>query len=62
MLSQEERGLLIKIYEKTHSEYNPDNGTISVIISNFGDSVWKEMRKIRNDLYVHIIQKELKRC
>ena len=33
------------------SEYYPDNGTISVIVSNYGDNVWKEMRKIRNDLY-----------
>ncbi len=33
------------------SEYCPDNGTISVIVSNYGDNVWKEMRKIRNDLY-----------
>lgn len=32
-------------------EYNPDNGTITVIVSNYGDNVWKEMRKIRNDLY-----------
>ena len=33
------------------SEYNPDNGIISVIVSNYGDNVWKEMRKIRNDMY-----------
>ena len=34
------------------SEYNPNDGTISVLVSNYGDNVWKEMRKIRKELYV----------
>lgn len=29
------------------SEYNPNTNLISVIVSNYGDNVWKEMRKIR---------------
>ncbi|MCR5503735.1 MAG: beta-lactamase family protein [Lachnospiraceae bacterium] len=33
------------------SEYNPDNGMISVLLSNFGDNVWARMRKIREELY-----------
>lgn len=33
------------------SEYNPNNGLISVLVSNYGDNVWKEMRKIREALY-----------
>ena len=33
------------------SEYNPNNGVISVLVSNYGDNVWKEMRKIRETLY-----------
>lgn len=33
------------------SEYNPNNGIISVLVSNYGDNVWKEMRKIREMLY-----------
>ena len=33
------------------SEYNPDNGMISVLVSNYGDNVWKEMRKIRKEFY-----------
>lgn len=33
------------------SEYNPNNGMISVLVSNYGDNVWKEMRKIREKLY-----------
>lgn len=33
------------------SEYNANNGMISVLVSNYGDNVWKEMRKIRKDLY-----------
>ncbi len=37
------------------SEYNPDNGIISVIVSNYGDNVWKGMRKIRNDMYSEYI-------
>lgn len=33
------------------SEYNPDKGIISVLVSNYGDNVWAEMRKIRGMLY-----------
>ncbi len=33
------------------SEYNPNNGIISVLVSNYGDNVWMEMRKIRDLLY-----------
>lgn len=33
------------------SEYNPDNGMISVMVSNFGDNVWNEMRNVRNSLF-----------
>ncbi len=33
------------------SEYNPDKEIISVLVSNYGDNVWKEMRKIREALY-----------
>lgn len=33
------------------SEYNPNNGIISVIVSNYGDNVWDEMRKVRENLY-----------
>ena len=33
------------------SEYNPNNGMISVLMSNYGDNVWQEMRKIREALY-----------
>lgn len=33
------------------SEYNPNNNTISVLVSNYGDNVWCEMRKIRDILY-----------
>ncbi len=33
------------------SEYNPQNGMISVLVSNYGDNVWREMRKIRERLY-----------
>ncbi len=36
------------------SEYNPNNGIISVLVSNYGDDVWKEMRKIREKLYNHL--------
>ena len=32
------------------SEYNPNNGMISVLVSNYGDNVWKEMRKLREQL------------
>lgn len=31
------------------SEYNPENNTISVLVSNYGDNVWSEMRKIREN-------------
>ncbi len=33
------------------SEYNPNNGMISVLVSNYGDNVWKEMRSIRKMMY-----------
>ena len=33
------------------SEYNPNNGIISVLVSNYGDNVWKEMRKVRQIFY-----------
>lgn len=33
------------------SEYNPNTGIISVLVSNYGDNVWKEMRKVRQNLY-----------
>lgn len=33
------------------SEFNPNNNIISVLVSNYGDNVWKEMRKIRENLY-----------
>lgn len=33
------------------SEYNPNNGMISVLVSNYGDNVWREMRKIRDVFY-----------
>lgn len=33
------------------SEYNPNNGLISVLVSNYGDNVWKEIRKIREAFY-----------
>lgn len=33
------------------SEYNPNNNMISVLVSNYGDNVWKEMRKIRKEFY-----------
>ena len=33
------------------SEYNPNNGMITVILSNFGDNVWSRMRKIREEVY-----------
>lgn len=33
------------------SEYNPNNGLISVLVSNYGDNVWREMRKIREAFY-----------
>lgn len=33
------------------SAYNPNNGMISVLVSNCGDNVWREMRKIRDVFY-----------
>lgn len=33
------------------SEYNPNNEMVSVLVSNYGDNVWREMRKIRESLY-----------
>lgn len=33
------------------SEYEPVTDTISVLVSNYGDNVWSEMRKIRKQLY-----------
>ena len=33
------------------SEYNPNNNMISVLVSNYCDNVWKEMRKIREKFY-----------
>lgn len=33
------------------SEYNPNNGMISVMVSNYGDNVWAEMRKVRKECY-----------
>lgn len=33
------------------SEYNPQNGMISVLVSNYGDNVWAAMRQIRKLLY-----------
>ena len=32
------------------AEYNPDNGMISVMLSNYGDNVWALMRKIRENI------------
>ena len=34
------------------SEYNPNNGMITVMLSNYGDNVWTRMRKIREEEYV----------
>ena len=33
------------------SEYNPNNGMITVILSNYGDNVWSRMRKVRKEMY-----------
>ena len=33
------------------SEYNPNTNTVAVLVSNYGDNVWQEMRKIREALY-----------
>ena len=34
------------------SEYNPERNIISVVVSNYCDNVWREMRKIREKLYI----------
>ena len=34
------------------SEYNPNNGMITVMLSNYGDNVWSRMRKIHEEVYV----------
>ncbi|MBO7728876.1 MAG: hypothetical protein J6S50_10235 [Oscillospiraceae bacterium] len=31
--------------------YNPNNGMITVMLSNYGDNVWSRMRKIREKMY-----------
>lgn len=33
------------------SEYNPNNGMITVMLSNYGDNVWSRMRNVRKKLY-----------
>ena len=33
------------------SEYNPNNGMITVMLSHYGDNVWSRMRKVRNEMY-----------
>ena len=33
------------------SEYNPNNGMITIMLSNYGDNVWAQMRKIREEMY-----------
>ena len=33
------------------SEYNPNTGQITVMLSNYGDNVWSGMRKIRKETY-----------
>ncbi len=33
------------------SEYNPNNGMITVMLSNYGDNVWSGMRRIREEMY-----------
>ena len=33
------------------SEYNPNNGMITVMLSNYGDNVWARMRMIREEMY-----------
>lgn len=34
------------------AEYCPDRDIVSVLVSNYGDNVWAEMRKLRKALYV----------
>ena len=33
------------------AEYNPNNGMISIMVSNYGDNVWSMMRKVRKNCY-----------
>ena len=33
------------------SEYNPNNGMITILLSNYGDNVWSRMRIIREEMY-----------
>lgn len=33
------------------SEYNPDDHILSVLVSNYGDNVWRQMRNIRSAFY-----------
>ena len=33
------------------AEYNPNNGMISIMVSNYGDNVWSMMRKVRKEMY-----------
>lgn len=33
------------------AEFNPNNGMISIIVSNYGDNVWSLMRKVRKCFY-----------
>lgn len=33
------------------SEYHPEKEMITVLVSNYGDNVWEEMRRIRKNLY-----------
>lgn len=33
------------------SEYHPTHDTVSILVSNYGDNVWAEMRTIRTELY-----------
>lgn len=33
------------------SEYNPEKSIITVLVSNYGDNVWEEMRRIRKIMY-----------
>ena len=35
------------------SEYNPNNGMITVMLSNYGDNVWSRMRKVRKEMYYY---------
>ena len=33
------------------AEFNPNNGIISIIVSNYGDNVWSMMRNVRKAYY-----------